>query len=81
MDPKKAQPKMPRWVWGHDPEEYAQTHYEKNVQTMKEGISFDESGIPPNFPPGYKYEPWSIDEIMDSVRQGIPVELGSGDWD
>lgn len=48
---------------------------------MKKGISFDESGIPPNYPPGYKWEPWSIDNIMDAMRKGVPVELGPGNWD
>ena len=48
---------------------------------MKRGIRFDESEVPPNFPSGYKYEPWSIDEIMQSMQKGIAVDLGPGDWD
>jgi hypothetical protein len=74
-------PTGPRWVWDHDPEVYAYEHYAKNIETMKKGIGFDESGIPPNYPPGYKWEEWSIDTIMDAMRKGIPVELGPGNWD
>lgn len=51
---------------------------------MEAGIPFDESEIAlqdPNFPPGYKYEPWTIDEIMDCMQQGVPVDLGSGQWE
>ncbi|KAK1071079.1 hypothetical protein LTR74_003728 [Friedmanniomyces endolithicus] len=81
FDPKRAQPKHPKWVWQHDPETYTYEHYEKNVETMKKGIRFDESEIPPNYPPGYKYEPWTIDWVMDCMRQGKPVELGAGNWD
>lgn len=81
LDPRRAQPKLPKWVWSHDPEIYAYEYYEKNVENMKKGIRFDESDVPPNFPPGYKYEPWTIDEIMDCMYKGIPVNMGSGQWE
>ena len=48
---------------------------------MKEGVRFDESGITPNFPPGYKFEPWSIDYVMDCMQKGVPVDLGPGEWE
>lgn len=81
IDPRKAQPKHPRWVWEHDPEVYTYENYEKNVEAMKKGIRFDESDVPPNYPAGYKYEPWTIDEIMQRMQKGLPVELGAGNWD
>lgn len=81
VNPKRAQPKMPRWVFAHDPEPYAYENWAKNLEAMKAGVPFDQSDVPPNFPPGYKYEPWSIDDIMDKMQKGQPVELGSGDWD
>ncbi|KAK3111033.1 hypothetical protein LTR53_014085, partial [Teratosphaeriaceae sp. CCFEE 6253] len=74
-------PKHPKWVWQHDPETYTYEHYATNVAAMKQGIRFDESDVPPNFPPGYKYEPWTIDWVMDCMREGKPVELGPGNWD
>ena len=81
LDPRRAQPKHPRWVWQHDPETYTYEHYGKNVEAMKKGVRFDESEVPPNFPPGYRYEPWTIEEIMGKMRRGEKVELGAGDWD
>ncbi|CAJ2506738.1 Uu.00g079240.m01.CDS01 [Anthostomella pinea] len=82
FDPKRAQPKLPSWVWGHDPESYAYANYHKMAETIKQGVPFDQvDSVPPNYPPGYKYEPWSIDQIMEDVRNGKPVDLGSGNWD
>lgn len=82
LDPRRAQPKLPRWVWSHDPEDYAQLHYHRVVNSMRRGVDFvDDHGIPPNYPPGYKYERWSIDQIMEDVRNGKPVDLGPGNWD
>lgn len=82
LDPRKAQPKLPSWVWGHDPEVYAHEHYAQCVASIRSGVPFDkDDSFPPNYPPGYKYEPWSIEAIMDDVRAGRPVQLGSGNWD
>ncbi|KAF2774452.1 monooxygenase [Teratosphaeria nubilosa] len=81
IDPRRAQPKHPKWVWQHDPEPYTYENYAKNVEAMKKGIRFDESDVPPNYPPGYKFEPWTIDEIMDNMQKGISVDLGPGNWD
>ncbi|CCC05103.1 hypothetical protein SMACR_07760 [Sordaria macrospora] len=81
MDPRKAQPKMPKWVWQHDPEKYAYEVYDHVVDSMKRGIPFDQDfDMPPNYPPGYKYEPWKIEDIRDAMRAGRKVELGAGDW-
>ncbi|KAK4506824.1 hypothetical protein PRZ48_000557 [Zasmidium cellare] len=81
LDPRRAQPKLPKWVWSHDPEAYTYEHYHRNVENMNKGIRFDESDVPPNFPPGYKYEPWTIDWVMDCMLKGVPVELGPGQWE
>ncbi|KAM0820863.1 putative FAD-binding domain-containing protein [Seiridium cardinale] len=82
LDPRRAQPKLPSWVWSHDPEKYAYENYNKVLDSMRKGIPFSEDdSIPPNYPPGYKYEPWSIDQIMDDVRNGRPVNVGPGNWD
>ena len=37
--------------------------------------------MPPNFPPGYVYEPWSIEKVMEDMKKGIPIDLGKGNWD
>ncbi|KAK5657895.1 hypothetical protein OQA88_2444 [Cercophora sp. LCS_1] len=82
LDPRRAQPKLPSWVWGHDPEKYAYEVYDRVVESMRRGVPFDEdTSIPPNYPPGYRYEPWSIEKVMEDMREGRPVELGTGNWD
>ncbi|KAK0617638.1 hypothetical protein B0T14DRAFT_569127 [Immersiella caudata] len=82
LDPRRAQPKLPSWVWGHDPEKYAYEVYERVVESMNRGVAMeDDDSIPPNYPPGYKYEPWKIEDIMEDMRNGRPVELGKGNWD
>ncbi|KAI1878464.1 hypothetical protein JX265_000396 [Neoarthrinium moseri] len=82
LDPRRAQPKLPSWVWSHDPEQYVYDNYDKAIQNMNQGIVFQEdTSIPPNYPPGYRYESWSIDQIMNDVRNGRPVDLGPGNWD
>lgn len=81
-DPKLAQPKLPSWVWKHDPEKYAYENFEKMAATIDDGVPFDQvDTVPPNYPLGYRYTPWSIDQIMEDVRNGKPVELGEGNWD
>jgi len=82
LDPRRAQPKLPSWVWGHDPEKYAYQVYEKVVESMRRGIPMEEDeSIPVNYPPGYKYEPWKIEDVMEDMRNGKPVDLGKGNWD
>ncbi|POS72455.1 monooxygenase [Diaporthe helianthi] len=81
LDPRRAQPQLPSWVFDHDSEAYAYENYDQVVESMKKGIPFDEDdSIPPNYPPGYKYEEWNIEQIMEDVRSGKPVDLGPGDW-
>lgn len=80
-DHTQAQPKLPKWVWGHDCEQYAYRYWSKNLEGVRKGIPLDQDeSMPPNFPPGYKYEPWSIEEIMECKKNGEPMKLGSGDW-
>lgn len=82
LDPRKAQPKHPKWVWAHDPEKYVYENYDRCLSSMRKGIPMDEDEtIEPNYPPGYKYVPWSIDDIIADLEKGKPVELGSGNWD
>ena len=73
---------MPKWVFSHDPEKYAYDNYDGAMESIRRGVPLDEEGsIPPNYPPGYKWEPWNIEDIMEDMRNGRPVNLGSGNWD
>ncbi|KAI1456663.1 FAD/NAD(P)-binding domain-containing protein [Annulohypoxylon moriforme] len=81
VNPKLAQPKLPSWVWKHDPEKYAYDHYATMADTIRKGIPFDQvDSVPPNYPPGYKYKPWDIDEMQKEVDDGT-VDMGGGNWD
>jgi hypothetical protein len=81
FDPRRANPSLPKWVYSHDPEVYAYETYDRVVESVKMAIPLGEDeGIPPNYPPGYKYVPWDIETIMEEKRNGRSVDLGSGDW-
>jgi hypothetical protein len=82
LDPRRAAPKLPKWVWSHDPEAYAYENYALSAESLKKGIDMkDEDAFEPNYPKGYKYEPWSIENIMEDMRAGKPIDLGPGDWE
>lgn len=81
LDPRRANPALPRWIYSHDPEQYAYDNYDLVVELAKKGIALeDDDRIPPNYPPGYRYAPWNIEEIMEDMRAGRPCDLGPGDW-
>lgn len=81
MNPRKANPALPKWIFNHNPEDYAYENYEKVVQLVQKNIPLDEdTDVPPNYPPGYKYQPWNIEKIMDDMRNERPFDLGPGDW-
>ena len=51
------------------------------LASSKKGVRLEyDISVPTNYPSGYKYEPWSIDEIMDDLRAGKEVDMGGGDW-
>lgn len=83
IDPHRANPKLPKWIFSHDPEAYVYENYDEVVQAIRAGAKYitDVGSLPANYPPGYKYEAWSIEKIMKDVRAGKPVELGDGRWD
>ncbi|KAK5718236.1 hypothetical protein LTR17_015754 [Elasticomyces elasticus] len=81
IDPRKSSPKLPKWIWQHDCEAYAHQHYRAVVESIEKGVPLEEDvSFPPNYPEGYKYEAWNIDQVMADVRAGKEVVLGAGDW-
>lgn len=47
---------LPKWVWSHDPEVYAQEHYDRTVRYLKNGRDVPlvgEESLPENYPRGY----------------------------
>ncbi|GAB7330148.1 hypothetical protein MBLNU13_g01824t1 [Cladosporium sp. NU13] len=81
IDPRKSSPRLPKWIWEHDAERHAHDNYQNCAEDLQNGIRLeDDERIPPNFPKGYKFEPWSIDEIMEDLKEGKEVDLGAGEW-
>jgi hypothetical protein len=82
MNPRIAAPKLPKWVWSHDPEAYAYENYDKAAHSEKLGTPMEEENqFEPNYPKGYRYEKWSIEEVLEKGEEVGMEWLGSGDWD
>jgi 2-polyprenyl-6-methoxyphenol hydroxylase-like FAD-dependent oxidoreductase len=76
-DPVKVKTRFPKWVFSHDPEEYAYEKYSQAFAHLVAGAEFTNT----NFPPGHKFVPWTIDEVYREMEAGRRVEdLLDGDW-
>ncbi len=73
--PEAAKPRLGRWIWDHDPEEYANNKYNAARQSIVSGDAFTNT----NIPPGYKYKPWSITELLRKAESGESI-IFDGDW-
>ena len=75
-DPRTMFPKIPRWIFTHDPEQYAYENYDKVVASFTgDGAAFENT----NVPTGSKYQPWTMDQLLDDIDHGRAVQL-DGDW-
>ena len=63
------------WVINHDPEQYAHDNYHKAAEHLLTGTPFENT----NIPPGYKYKPWTVRELLTASDRGEKVE-DEGDW-
>ena len=83
MDPRRAAPKLPAWVFNHNPELHAYKYYDTAVEAVRNGAKYatDVPEIAPNYPPGYTYEDWNIEQIVEDMMVGKSVDLGPGDWE
>lgn len=76
-DPKLIRTRFPRWVYQHDPEAYAYEKYGQAFAHLVDGSPFQNT----NFPPGHRFVPWTIDEVMGDIMNGNKVEdFLDGDW-
>jgi 2-polyprenyl-6-methoxyphenol hydroxylase-like FAD-dependent oxidoreductase len=74
-NPDKLRPEFGKWVWAHDPETYAFENYGKAFNHLANGAPF----VNTNIPKGYSYKPWTLDDMMELVKEGRQVEL-EGNW-
>jgi hypothetical protein len=63
------------WVITHDPEQYAHNNYYKAAEHLLTGTPFENT----NIPPGYKYKPWTVRELLTASDRGETVK-DEGDW-
>ena len=63
------------WIWRHNPEVYAVENFDKAHKAVTEGAEFENT----NIPPGYKYRPWKIADMLEAATTG-DIEL-EGNWD
>jgi 2-polyprenyl-6-methoxyphenol hydroxylase-like FAD-dependent oxidoreductase len=76
-DPAKIRTRFPKWIFTHDPEEYAYEKYGQAFAHLVAGAEFANT----NFPPGHKFVPWTIEEVYRDIEAGKKVEdLLDGDW-
>lgn len=76
-EPSKVKTRFPKWLWGHDPEEYAFEKYGQGHAHLVASEPFHNT----NYPPGHSFEPWTIEEVYRDIQAGKRVEdLLDGDW-
>ncbi|PSN64201.1 FAD/NAD(P)-binding domain-containing protein [Corynespora cassiicola Philippines] len=57
------------WMTTHNAEQYAYDNYVACASHIKNGTPFENS----NGVPGYKYKPWTVEELMEASDRGEPV--------
>ncbi|GKZ16994.1 hypothetical protein AbraCBS73388_005981 [Aspergillus brasiliensis] len=64
------------WIWGHEPEQYAEENYSKVLDHLQRGTPFQDT----NIPRGHVYRDWTIDEMLELQERGEEIEL-DGEWE
>jgi 2-polyprenyl-6-methoxyphenol hydroxylase-like FAD-dependent oxidoreductase len=76
-NPEKIRVRFPKWLFQHDPEAYVYEKYGQAFAHLVLGTKFHNT----NLPPGHKFVPWTIEQIIEDARNGKAVaELLDGDW-
>lgn len=76
-NPQEAAQSIGRWLSGHNPEQYVYDNWQACVNHIVHGAPFQNS----NLPPGYTYQPWSMDELMEAAAEDGQMPKDPGDWD
>lgn len=63
------------WIWAHNPERYSYDNYGKALRSLVDGTPFENT----NIPRGYKYQPWSLKDIYETLERGEKLKF-EGDW-
>ena len=73
-DMRKVKPVFGRWLYDHDPEQYAFDNYDKAMAHIEHGAGFKNT----NAPPGVEYQPWTINSLTKTLEKGEPTILDGG---
>ena len=65
-----------KWINLHDPEAYVYDNYHKCLNHLISGAPFSNT----NIPPGFTYEPWTIDELLKAADDEDRETVDPGDW-
>lgn len=65
-----------KWISNHEPEQYVYDNWQTCLNHLVSGASFQNT----NIPPGYTYEPWTMEGLIKSLEQG-QFRVDAGDWD
>ncbi|SJL02130.1 related to fusarubin cluster-monooxygenase [Armillaria ostoyae] len=75
QNPKPLSRIVGDWLAKHNPEQYTYDNYAACVKNITEGAPFTNT----NTPPGYIYEPWTVQDLLQAAKEGRDV-LDAGDW-
>ena len=64
-----------KWINQHDPDAYVYENYHTFLNHIVSGAPFTST----NIPPGYTYEPWTINELLKVAEEGRET-ADAGDW-
>ena len=73
--PQKLADMTGRWITQHDAEEYVYRNWTQCVDHLLHGTEF----VNTNIPPGYTYQPWTIDELLSAAHEGQTIQ-DEGEW-
>ncbi|KAK0190814.1 hypothetical protein F5146DRAFT_1137633 [Armillaria mellea] len=74
-NPKPLSRIVGKWLAKHNPEQYSYDNYAACAKNIMEGTPF----VNTNTPPGYTYEPWTVQDLLQAAKDGRDV-LDAGDW-
>ncbi|KAI0873009.1 FAD/NAD(P)-binding domain-containing protein [Hypoxylon argillaceum] len=66
-----------RWIWQHEPEDYARERFAAALDHLQTGAPFENT----NLPKGHVFEDWDVETELEKQAAGVPSQLMSnGDW-
>ncbi|TGJ78629.1 hypothetical protein E0Z10_g10137 [Xylaria hypoxylon] len=66
-----------RWIWQHNPEDYAREQFAAALDHLQTGAPFENT----NLPKGHVFEDWDVESELKKQAAGVPSQLMSnGDW-